>query len=165
MSSELQQSAPAVLARTLLAARVQSVLPEPLASRFKGREKRRLGEYFGLLNFGVNLTRLAPGAISSFRHAHKTQDEFIYVLEGCPTLHTHQGSLLLEPGMCAGFRAGTGEAHNLSNETSQDVWYLEVGDRSPGDEATYPDEDLKGVLQDGVWRFTRKDGSPIKAGG
>ncbi|HEX4975160.1 MAG TPA: cupin domain-containing protein [Pseudomonadales bacterium] len=155
-------ASPAVLAHDVPPSKVQSILPEPLASRFKGRERRRLGEHFGLLNFGVNLTRLAPGGISAFRHAHKTQDEFIYVLEGRPTLNTETGPVPLSPGMCAGFRAGTGEAHNLTNNSDKDVLYLEVGDRSAGDEATYPDEDLKGVLRDGAWVFTRKDGSPIR---
>lgn len=164
MPRTLKKPAPAVLAREVPASKVASILPEPLASRFKGRERRRLGEHFGLVNFGVNLTRLAPSGISAFRHAHKTQDEFIYVLEGFPTLHTDNGSLSLAPGMCAGFRAGTGEAHNLSNDTDQDVWYLEIGDRSAGDEASYPEEDLKGVLHDGVWVFTRKDGSAIQGG-
>ncbi len=51
--------------------------PEPFASRMTGREKRALGDVFGLRNFGVNQTRLAPGAISALRHHHTRQDEFI----------------------------------------------------------------------------------------
>lgn len=156
-----EKAAAAVEARQVPAARVKSQFPQPLAARFEGRERRRLGEWFGLANFGVNLTRLAPGAISSFRHAHKTQDEFVFVLEGHPTLHTDQGSMRLAPGMCAGFRAGTGDAHNLSNNTSVDVWYLEIGDRSAGDEVSYPEEDLKGALVNGSWVFTRRNGEPL----
>jgi uncharacterized cupin superfamily protein len=134
--------------------------PEPFASRMKGREKRPLGELFGLTNFGVNLTRLAPGAVSSLRHAHTRQDEFVYILEGYPTLVTNAGETRLAPGMCAGFRAGTGDAHHLHNRTAGDVLYLEAGDRTPGDAATYPDDDLQAVVgTDGKWRFTRKDGT------
>jgi uncharacterized cupin superfamily protein len=62
-----------------------SVYPEPFASRMSGREKRALGDLFGLKNFGVNLTRLSPGSVSSLRHAHTKQDEFVYILQGCPT--------------------------------------------------------------------------------
>lgn len=135
--------------------------PEPFVSRMAGREKRPLGEPFGLRTFGVNLTRLAPGAVSALRHAHSRQDEFVYVLEGRPTLVTDEGETVLEPGMCAGFRAGTGDAHHLVNRSAQDVVYLEVGDRSAGDQGTYPDDDLQAVLgPDGGWRFTRKDGTP-----
>lgn len=133
--------------------------PEPFASRMKGRKKRPLGDLFGLQNFGVNLTRLAPGAISALRHAHSRQDEFVYILEGHPTLVTDEGETVLSPGMCAGFKAGTGNGHHLLNRSASDVLYLEVGDRSPGDEGTYPDDDLKAVMgQDGRWGFTRKDG-------
>ena len=138
----------------------QSNYPEPFLSRMGGRLKRPLGDAFGLANFGVNLTRLAPGAESSVRHAHAKQDEFVYILEGHPTLHTDEGRTRLSPGMCAGFKAGTGNGHCLINETDKDVIYLEVGDRTPGDEGSYPDDDLKAVLADGKWKFLHKDGSP-----
>jgi uncharacterized cupin superfamily protein len=125
-----------------------------------GRIKRRLGDQFGLSNFGVNLTTLAPGGSSAMRHAHSRQDEFIYVLSGHPTLHTDAGMERLAPGMCAGFSAGSGNAHRLLNETDTEVTYLELGDRSAGDEAVYPDDDLKAIAVDGTWRFLHKDGTP-----
>ncbi len=137
-----------------------SVYPEPFASRMKGREKRPLGDLFGLSNFGVNLTRLLPGAGSALRHAHAKQDEFIYVLHGYPVLVTDAGETQLSPGMCAGFKAGTGNAHQLLNRSSEEVIYLEVGDRSAGDSASYPDDDLQAVLVEGKWNFAHKDGSP-----
>ena len=133
--------------------------PEPFASRMKGIEKRPLGDLFGLTNFGVNLTRLVPGGVSALRHAHSKQDEFVYILAGRPTLHTDEGKMELAPGMCAGFKAGTGNGHCLINETNEDVVYLEAGDRTPGDEGTYPDDDLKAEFADGRWRFAHKDGS------
>lgn len=135
--------------------------PDGLAQRFEGREKRVLGDRFGLRNFGVNLTRLAPGAASSLRHAHSRQDEFIYVLAGHPVLVTDAGETPLAPGMCAGFAAGTGDAHRLVNRTATEVLFLEVGDRSPGDEVSYPDDDLQAVRRpEGGWAFRRKDGTP-----
>jgi uncharacterized cupin superfamily protein len=134
--------------------------PEPFASRMVRREKRQLGDVFGLANFGVNLTRLAPKAVSALRHAHTRQDEFVYILQGHPTLHTDAGKTQLAPGMCAGFKAGTGNGHRLVNETAQDVLYIEVGDRTAGDEASYPDEDLKAMMIDGKWTYSHKDGAP-----
>src|SRR5437867_4653315 len=89
--------------------------PEPFASRMAGRRKQPLGDLFGLTNFGVNLTRLVPGAVTALRHAHTKQDEFVYVLEGHPTLHTDEGRTRLSPGMCAGFKAGTGNGHHFIN--------------------------------------------------
>jgi uncharacterized cupin superfamily protein len=150
----------AVVAATVPLRTKPSNYPEPFALRMSGRQKRPLGDLFGISNFGVNLTRLPPSSVSALRHAHSRQDEFIYVLEGRPTLVTDQGETLLAPGMCAGFKAGTGNAHHLVNRTDEDVVYLEVGDRTRGDECTYPDDDLKAALVAGAWRFTRKDGSP-----
>jgi len=135
--------------------------PPFFAARVAGREKRALGDVFGLKSFGVNLTRLAPGAMSALRHAHLVQDEMVYILEGHPTLITDAGETLLAPGMCAGFRGGSGDAHHLVNRGASDVLYLEIGDRQPGDGATYPDDDIAAAMgEDGKWRFTHKDGNP-----
>jgi uncharacterized cupin superfamily protein len=139
----------------------QSNYPAPFAAKVAGRLKRPLGDLFGLKNFGVNLTRLAPGAVSALRHAHSTQDEFIYILEGTPVLLSDAGETPLAPGMCAGFRAGSGDAHQLANRSDAAVVYLEIGDRSAGDRVVYPDDDLQAVLDvSGQWAFTHKDGRP-----
>src|ERR1051325_5367112 len=99
-------------------ARTKATLYPPVfAARVAGRLKRPLGDLFGLTSFGVNLTRLAPGAASALRHAHTRQDELVYVLEGRPTLYTDAGAVELEPGMCAGFKAGEGDAHHLVNRS------------------------------------------------
>jgi len=134
--------------------------PPPFASRMEGRIKRQLGDYFGLRNFGVNLVTLPSGTVSALRHAHSKQDEFIYVIAGTPTLHTDGGRLQLTAGMCAGFPAGSGNAHRLLNESTENAVYIEVGDRSAGDEASYPDDDLTAQLIEGSWRFFHKDGTP-----
>jgi uncharacterized cupin superfamily protein len=135
--------------------------PEPLRAPNQLRYNRRLGNHAGLKNFGVNLTRIVPGGQSSYRHAHSTQDEFIYVLEGEVVVETNDGSQVLKPGMCVGFPAGTGDAHRFVNRTATNVLLLVVGDRSAGDEIVYPDVDLHGKLQpDGKYSYTRKDGTP-----
>ncbi len=137
-----------------------SVYPTPFSSRVNGRDKHPLGDIFGLSNFGVNLTKLSPGSSSALRHAHSKQDEFIFVLEGTPTLCTDEGKTVLSPGMCAGFKASTGNAHCLINESSDPVVYLEIGDRTSGDQVTYPDDDLMAILVEGGWVFSHKDGTP-----
>jgi uncharacterized cupin superfamily protein len=135
--------------------------PEPFASRMARREKRPLGDLFGLTNFGVNLTRLTSGGMSALRHAHSRQDELVYILQGRPTLITDAGENILAPGMCAGFKAGSSDAHYLVNRTESDVVFLEVGDRSADDTVAYPDDDIQAVLgADGQWRFAHKDGRP-----
>lgn len=136
----------------------QSNYPEPFAAMVAGRFKRPLGDVFGLKNFGVNFTRLAPGAISALRHAHTVQDEFVYILQGTPTLITDAGETPLSPGMCAGFKSASGDAHHLVNRSAEEVVYLEIGDRNLGDAASYPDDDLQSNFENGQWLFQCKDG-------
>lgn len=150
----------AVIASEVAPRAKPSNYPEPFASRVAGREKRQLGEVFGLANFGVNLTRMVPGSISALRHSHSKQDEFIYVLEGTPTLLTESGETQLAPGMCAGFKAGSGGGHQLANRSSEVVVYLEVGDRTAGDSVFYPDDDIEACLENGGWHFRHKNGQP-----
>ena len=156
------ESPPVAIVASLVPARAKNTnYPEPFASRVAGRDKRVLGDLFGLTNFGVNLTRLAPGAVSSARHAHAKQDEFVYILAGSPVLVTDAGETPLQPGMCAGFKAASGDAHHLVNRSDADVVYLEIGDRTPGEAVVYPDDDLAlSAGADGVLRFRHKDGTP-----
>jgi len=151
---------PAIAATDIPVRSRLSAYPEPFASMMEGREKRQLGDFFGLSNFGVNLTRLKPGARSALRHSHTKQDEFIYVLTGNPTLYTDEGATKLAPGVCTGFPAGTGNGHHLINESDADVVYLEIGERTPDDRAEYPDDDIAAGMRDGRWIFTHKDGTP-----
>jgi uncharacterized cupin superfamily protein len=135
--------------------------PEPFRALNQQRWNRRLGDHAGLRNFGVNLVRIVPGGQSSSRHAHTKQDEFIYVLSGAVELETDAGVEILSAGMCAGFPAGTGNAHRFVNRTGSDVMLLVAGDRTGGDEVRYPEIDLHGRLgEDGRFRFSHKDGTP-----
>lgn len=137
----------------------KTIYPEPFASMVEGRDKRKLGDFFGLENFGINLTHLSPGAISALLHHHSKQDEFVYILEGTPTLVLDDKAFIMNPGDCYGFKAGTGVGSQLVNKSNDIVKYLEIGDRAKGDEAEYPDDDLKAIqLEDGRWSLTHKDG-------
>ena len=136
--------------------------PEPHRAVNSMRYNRRLGDHAGLRNFGVNLTRIVPGGQSSYRHAHSRQDEFVYVLEGDVVLQTDGGEQTLTAGMCAGFPAGTGDAHRFVNRSAHDAVLLVIGDRSSGDEISYPDVDMHAVLgPDGRYRFSTKSGEPL----
>lgn len=152
---------PVAVVATEVAPRTKpSNYPEPFASQMTGRVKRQLGDVFGLTNFGANLTCMVPGSISALRHSHSKQDEFIYILEGTPTLVTESGETQLSPGMCSGFKAGEGGGHQLVNRSNDVVVYLEIGDRLAGDRVFYPDDDIEAYLEGGAWRFRRKNGEP-----
>lgn len=150
----------AIAAATSPSRSVRSIYPEPFAARMNRRVKRPLGDQFGLKNFGVNQTTLEPGGESALMHRHTRQDEFIYIISGRPTLMTDRGEVELSPGMCAGFPAA-GIAHQLVNRSGEPVVYLEIGDRTSGDKASYPVDDIVARAgPDGKRLFFHKDGTP-----
>ena len=124
------------------AVRTKGVYPQPYAGVTSGREKVALGNVAGLTQFGVNVTRLKPGAASALRHWHENEDEFVYVLEGEIALIEDGGETVLKPGDCAGFKAGVANGHHLVNKSQRDALYLEIGTRAAGERVHYPDADL-----------------------
>jgi uncharacterized cupin superfamily protein len=151
---------PAVEARSV-ASRNRSGYPEPWRSRVLPREKRGLGDAFGLKRIGVNQTTLLPGKESSMRHWHTHEDEFVYVLEGEVVLRTGAGEQLLTAGMCAGFPAGVEDGHQLVNRSARPAVYLEVSNRDAEDCGHYsdPEVDLVYSPPQARGRFTRRDGT------
>lgn len=148
------------IAAESLPPRKGTAYPAHLAQQIQERLKRSLGNAAGLTRFGVNLVHLPPGEISSQRHWHSAQDEFVYLLEGELTLVTEGGESRLTAGEFVGFPAGRADGHQLQNRSQSVAVYLEVGDRSPGDRVSYPDVDMSGATEDGtIYRFTRKDGA------
>jgi uncharacterized cupin superfamily protein len=139
--------------------------PPPHDAPCRARAWRALGDAFGLTQFGVNLLRLEPGVWSSQRHWHALEDEFVYVLEGAPTLVTDAGEQMLAPGDCAGFPAGARDGHCLKNLSDATVLLLVVGSRVEGDHGEYSDIDMKFLpdrkARPGSSGYVRKDGTPL----
>jgi uncharacterized cupin superfamily protein len=138
-----------------------STYPAPFRTAQRQRHYRRLGQFSGLSNYGVNIVRVEPGGQSSARHAHSKQDEFVYMLTGELVLVTDAGEETVGPGACIAFPARTGDGHHFLNRTESDATFLVVGDRTAGDEVSYPDIDLAWQMgPDGKARYVRKDGTP-----
>lgn len=136
-----------------------SIYPEPYASMMQGRSSLRLGEAGGLTQYGVNLVSLDPGALSSLRHWHQHEDEFVWVVEGECTLVDDQGEALMRPGDCAAFPAGQANGHHFVNRSDRVARFLVVGTKAPQEVATYSDVDLRVEMAGGKARFTYKDGT------
>ena len=134
--------------------------PPQFQNVVQGREKSVLGDLVGLTQFGVNLTRLKPGAASALRHWHENEDEFVYVLEGELVLIEDEGEALLRPGDAAGFKAGVANGHHLVNKTQRDAVYLEIGTRAPAERAHYPDVDLEFIRDKDKVQVRHKSGEP-----
>ncbi len=138
----------------------RSNYPEPLNRAVVGRERKRLGNAAGLDQFGVNLTRLKPGAASSLRHWHEKEDELVYILEGEVMLIEDDGETVLKAGDAAGFKANVPNGHHLVNKSGRDAIFLEIGTRSKHERAEYPDLDLVMIRDDKGGHFNHKDGTP-----
>jgi uncharacterized cupin superfamily protein len=133
--------------------------PEPFNSRMGDGDWRRLGNVFGLTQFGINLETFQPGAQSSLRHWHTLVDEFVYILEGEMVLRNDAGDTIMRPGMCAGFKAGVRNAHHFVNRSDKPARMLVLGTRIPGDGCFYPDDDLMWVETEQGGHAAHKDGT------
>lgn len=135
--------------------------PQEYAGIVDGRSKQKLGDAGGLDQFGVNLTRLSPGAASAHRHWHESEDEFIYMLEGEAMLVEDDGETRLCAGDAAAFKAGVANGHHLVNRSGKNVVYLEIGARAQDEVCRYTDLDVDMIMikKDGQWAPPcRKDG-------
>lgn len=99
----------------------------------------RFGPHFGLERIGINYEVIPPGSRSSFPHAEKLEEEFIYVLAGTPDAWIDGELFPLVPGDAVGFPAGTGIAHSVLNNSDADAHLLIVGEHmKPGNQLYYP---------------------------
>ena len=136
-----------------------SIYPEPYAAMMKGRSSLRLGDAGGLTQFGVNLVTLEPGALSSLRHWHLAEDEFVMVTAGECVMVQDDGETVMRPGDCAAFPAGSTDGHHFINRSDRPAQFLVVGTKAPREVATYSDVDLRVELEGGKARFTHRDGT------
>ena len=136
-----------------------SIYPEPYASQMAGRSSLRLGDAGGLTQFGANEVILQPGAMSSLRHWHEREDEFVVILSGECTLVQDEGETIMRPGDCAAFPAGDTNGHHFINRSGAEARFLVVGSRAPREVAHYSDVDFRIEMEGGKARFTYRDGS------
>jgi len=146
-----------------LTPRTGSIYPSPYQEMMQGRSSLRLAEAGGLTQYGVNLVRLEPGAMSSLRHWHHIEDAFVWVTMGECTLVQDGGAWVMRPGDCAAFPAGAPDGHHLVNHSDSPAAFLVVGTKAPQETAVYSDVDMMVTITAGdkaVAEFMYKDGTP-----
>ena len=129
--------------------------PPPYDAPMAKRHYRKLGLAAGLADFGVTHTMLEPGGISSQRHWHEGEDEFVVVLDGEAVLVEEDGESILRAGDCAVFLKGVANGHHFVNRSAAPCTLIAVGKPSLTD-CHYPDIDLH--LDGAAGTFVRKDG-------
>lgn len=128
--------------------------PAPFDAPVAGRWYRRLAPPSGLTAMGVSHVVLKPGAWSSQRHWHDSEDEFVLILSGEAVLVEDQGETVLRAGDCAAFPAGVANGHHLQNRSQEDVVFLAIG-AGPRGGGAYPDIDMVFTPEG----YFRKDGT------
>ena len=120
------------------------------------------GKHFGLQRLGIHHELLLPGRRTSWPHAEKTEEEFVYVIEGTPDAWIDGELFRLAPGDGVGFPPGTGISHAVLNNTDENVRLLVVGDANRVDNRCfYPlHPSRKEAIGDGFW----SDAPPRKLG-
>jgi uncharacterized cupin superfamily protein len=136
-----------------------SIYPAPYAQMMAGRSSLRLGDAGGLTQFGVNLVTLQPGAMSSLRHWHLAEDEFVMITSGECVLVQDAGETVMRAGDCAAFPANTPDGHHFINRGDAPASFLVIGSKAKREVATYSDVDLVVTMEAGRAHFTYKDGS------
>lgn len=137
--------------------RTKSAYPVPHDAETAGRTKRAIAAALGPSQFGVNITRLAPGAKSALLHWHSQEDEMVLVLEGEVTLDGERERRPLRAGEAAGFPAGHAAGHRIVNTGAAEATILEIGSRVEGDAVTYSGVALRALKQAGAYRFLSED--------
>ena len=136
-----------------------SIYPAPYADLMRGRSSLRLAEAGGLTQFGVNLVTLQPGALSSLRHWHLVEDEFVMITAGECALVEDGGETLMRAGDCAAFPANSPNGHHFINRSAAPASFLVIGSKAPREVVTYSDVDLVVTMAEGRADFSYKDGS------
>ncbi len=139
--------------------------PKPFDENCDLYEAVALGEAVGLTQFGVAMEKLLPGGMSSQRHWHENEDEFLYLLSGELVLVENDGEHTLTEGAAVAWKAGDDNAHHLINRSQLPAYYLIVGTRAEKDRVHYPDIDLAYERENGESRYLHKDGTPYPVEG
>ena len=132
------------LAETPVRTGVDAAVRNPVRPKwFAGRSEAQLARTVGITQFGVNHLTLEPGAVSSLRHWHEGEDEFVLVLSGELVLIDDNGEHALGAGDYVGFPAGAPNAHHLANRGAAPASFIAVGTRKVGLETIHYPDDFK----------------------
>ncbi|MGE5563870.1 MAG: cupin domain-containing protein [Bacillota bacterium] len=129
--------------------------PPPFDEKMAGRLQRPLAPAAGLTELGARHVVLEPGAWSSQRHWHESEDELLVMLTGRAVLVEDDGETELVPGDIAAWPKGVRNGHHLINRTDEPCSFVCVsaGKNTGGD---YPDIDMKFTTEG----YVHKDGTP-----
>ena len=117
---------------------------EPDNSHYRGSEELLsigcpIGKKLGLEKIGIHIETLLPGRRTSWPHAERDEEEFVYVIQGNPHVWIDGNIYELRPGDLVAFPSGTGIAHTFLNNTADICLLLAGGEANkPHNKIFYP---------------------------
>lgn len=129
--------------------------PAPFNRQVQGRWYRRLAPAGGLTEFGASHVVLKPGAWSSQRHWHDTEDELLVMIAGEAVLVEDEGRTVLRAGDVCAWPKGIANGHHLINESDADCVFVAISG-GPDTTGSYSDIDMRWTPEG----YVHKDGTP-----
>ena len=135
-----------------------SSYPKPFDEIASKKTWLELGQAAGLTQFGVSMMTIEPGGMSSQRHWHEGEDEFLLMVSGELVLVEENNETLMRSGDMAGFKAGIENGHHMVNRSEDEAKFLIVGTSATNDICHYPDIDLRFEANENGDHFFNKAG-------
>ena len=111
--------------------------------------RRQLGAAAGGKKIGTSLVELPPGKRSWPFHAHYSNEEAIFILEGEGFVRLPAGETPVRAGHYIVFPVGPEHAHQMINRSNAPLRYLVLSTLSYPEIAEYPDTGKVGLLATG----------------
>lgn len=99
--------------------------------------QKDVGTWGGGHPFDLEIHRVPAGKINFPLHEHAAQWEAYYILSGTGQIRTEAGKQAIQAGDYVVFPPG--EAHQIINNSSEDLTFLVVADHPMADVIRYPD--------------------------
>jgi uncharacterized cupin superfamily protein len=116
----------------------------------------RLGPKLGASRLGMSIYDLPAGEAVCPYHFEWTDEEWLIVVAGRPTLRTPDGESELEPGDVVCFPAGPLGAHYVENRGEETARVGIISTKNDVGVAEYPDSDKVGVWANGTHYMLRR---------
>jgi uncharacterized cupin superfamily protein len=104
--------------------------------------------------FDVEILRIPPGKAPYPYHSHSAQWEFYHVISGRGVVRHKDGNTPIETGDA--FIFGPGEAHQLLNDSAEDLIVYVIADNPIGESCHYPDSN-KWIVRSPERRLIRSE--------
>jgi uncharacterized cupin superfamily protein len=105
----------------------------------------RLGSKLGASRLGMSVYEVPAGQAVCPYHFEWTDEEWLIVIAGRPTLRTPEGERMLDPGDVVCFPAGPDGAHQIRNSGEEQVRVAMLSTKNEFGIAEYPDSDKVGI--------------------